>query len=572
MKDGKCAHYVCKIGMGLALIFFLVSCGMRSMTANHATAPAPSYEQEAFVPPPAQAKAVAPDSAAAASAHRAAKKGMAQKSAPSPKPQVPVAPYNSPDNAFNTEAYDKVEENPFLETAGNPLSTFSIDVDTASYANVRRFLRSGSMPYADAVRIEEMVNYFKYDYPGPTGEVPFSVISELTDCPWNKGHKLLHVAVQGKKVSLDKLPPNNLVFLIDVSGSMEEPNRLPLIVSSLKLLVNEMREQDHVAIVVYAGRAGLVLPPTSGKEKRKIVEVLDSLYAEGSTAGGQGIKTAYEVAKQYFDPKANNRVILATDGDFNVGASSDAELERLIEEKRNEGIFLTVLGVGTGNYKDSKMMKLADKGNGNYAYLDSLLEARKVLITEMGGTLLTIAKDVKIQVEFNPASVKSYRLIGYEKRVMRTEDFNNDKKDAGELGSGHTVTALYEIVPAEGKSPQTSEMRYQKTEIKEEAFKGNELALIKLRFKKPNEDTSSLVTQVIANEQVSFDKASENLRFAASVAEWGLILRNSEYKGEAALEQVLSLARGAKGEDAAGYRAEFIQLVETSALLLKGKN
>ncbi|HYM92516.1 MAG TPA: von Willebrand factor type A domain-containing protein, partial [Chitinophagaceae bacterium] len=341
---------------------------------------------------------------------------------------------------FNTESYDHITENRFLKVKDNPLSTFSIDVDVASYSNVRRFLNLGQLPPAGAVRIEELINYFHYDYPQPTDEHPFSINTEISDCPWNKENKLVLIGLQGKKIPAENLPASNLVFLIDVSGSMDEPNKLPLVKASMKMLVDQLREQDKVAIVVYAGNAGLVLSSTSGSDKTKIKDAIDNLEAGGSTAGGAGIKLAYKIAKENFAKGGNNRVILCTDGDFNIGASSDDEMERLIEQERKSGVFLTVLGFGMGNYKDSKMEKLADKGNGNHAYIDQLSEAKKVLVNEFGGTLFTIAKDVKLQIEFNPAKVQGYRLIGYENRILNKEDFNNDKKDAGELGSGHTVT------------------------------------------------------------------------------------------------------------------------------------
>lgn len=467
---------------------------------------------------------------------------------------------------FNTEAYDRVVENPFLDVLQNPLSTFSADVDTASYANVRRFITGGNLPPPDAVRIEELVNYFTYDYPQPKGDAPFSFTTELSDAPWHPGNRLLLVGLQGVRIPTDKLPPANLVFLIDVSGSMAAENKLPLLIQSFKLLVGQLRPQDKVAIVVYAGNAGLVLPSTSGDKKSEILAKLDSLQAGGSTAGGEGIQLAYRVAKESFIKNGNNRVILATDGDFNVGASSDADMERLIEEKRKDGIFLSVLGYGMGNYKDSKMEKLADKGNGNYAYIDNLLEAKKVLITQFGGTMMTIAKDVKLQVEFNPARVKSYRLIGYEKRMLRAEDFADDKKDAGELGSGHTVTALYEIVPADGATGAKKDLIYQTTVIKDSAGKRPELATIRFRYKKPDGDTSSELVKTIPATHVGLEKSSENFRFASAVAEWGMLLRNSEYRGKASNAQVLELARKSKGDDSAGYRAEFIRLVELAEL------
>lgn len=480
-------------------------------------------------------------------------------------PMIQYQPASPAD--FNTEGYDRVNENGFLETLKNPLSTFSIDVDTASYTNVRRFISDGRLPPPDAVRIEEMINYFTYDYPQPSGDAPFSFTTEVIDTPWKSGNRLLLVGLQGVRIPVDKLPPANLVFLIDVSGSMNEENKLPLLVKSFKLLVGQLRPQDRVAIVVYAGRAGLVLPSTSGSEKQKIQAALDSLQAGGSTAGGQGIQLAYQVARENYLKDGNNRVILATDGDFNVGASSDADMERLIEERRKDGVFLSVLGYGMGNYKDSKMQKLADRGNGNYAYIDTLLEAKKVLLSQFGGTMMTIAKDVKMQVEFNPAKVKSYRLIGYEKRMLKAEDFADDKKDAGELGSGHTVTALYEIVPAEGAAADKQELTYQTTQVKESALASAELATIRFRYKKPQEETSSELVRKIPAASESLNKASGNISFAAAVAEWGMLLRNSEFKGGATYGQILDLARKAKGADAEGYRAEFIKLVEMAELI-----
>lgn len=471
---------------------------------------------------------------------------------------------------WNTEEYDRIYENRFLKVIDNPESTFSIDVDTASYANVRRFLNSNQLPYKDAVRLEELINYFTYDYPEPSGVHPFAFYTESSECPWNPDHRLIHIGIQGEIIPPEQLPPSNLVFLLDVSGSMSDSNKLPLLKKAFSLLVNELREQDRVAIVVYAGAAGLVLPPTPGNEKSLILDSLNQLSAGGSTAGGAGIRLAYETAKQYYNDKGNNRVILATDGDFNVGLSSDAELVRLIEEKRDQGIFLTVLGFGMGNYKDSKMEKLADKGNGNYAYIDTLREAEKVLVTELGSTLVAIAKDVKIQIEFNPVYVDSYRLIGYENRVLAKEDFDDDTKDAGELGAGHTVTALYEVIPAgpaTGAGEKSRDLKYQEPSIKEEAYTSSELMTLKFRYKKPDENTSNLIEVPVIDEQIPLTASSDNFRFSAAVAEWGLLLRDSEYKGDATYDQVLDLAKGAKGADEKGYRAEFIQLVELSKLL-----
>lgn len=470
---------------------------------------------------------------------------------------------SAPAADFNTENYDRVNENGFLDVIKNPLSTFSIDVDTASYANVRRFINNGTLPPLDAVRSEELINYFTYDYPQPANGAPFSFTTELSGAPWKPGNKLLLVGLQGVRIPVAELSSANLVFLIDVSGSMEDENKLPLLIKSFKLLVGQLRQQDRVAIVVYAGQAGLVLPSTSGMEKHKILAALDSLQAGGSTAGGEGIQLAYRVARENFIKHGNNRVILATDGDFNVGASSDAEMERLIEKERKAGVFLSVLGYGMGNYKDSKMQKLADRGNGNYAYIDTLLEAKKVLLTQFGGTLMTIAKDVKMQVEFNPSKVKSYRLIGYEKRLLKAEDFADDKKDAGELGSGHTVTALYEIVPADGASAGSQDLTYQTTQVKESALASAELATIRFRYKKPQEDVSSEIVRKIS----AVSKPGRNIDFASAVAEWGMLLRNSEHKGSASYTQVLKIARKAKGADNEGYRAEFIRLVEMSKLL-----
>ena len=399
---------------------------------------------------------------------------------------------------YNTEEYNRIYDNEFKDSKKDPLSTFSIDVDKASYSNVRRFITQNQLPQPDAVRIEEMINYFSYNYPKPVNNQPFSITTEYADCPWNKNHQLIHIGLQGKQIELDNLPANNLVFLLDVSGSMNSEDKLPLLKSGLRLLVEQMRPQDKVAIVVYAGAAGVVLPSTSGDHKDRIYDALEKLEAGGSTAGGEGILLAYKTAKENFLSKGNNRIILATDGDFNVGVSSDGELTRLIEEKREEGVFLSVLGFGTGNYKDSKMEQLADKGNGNYAYIDNILEAKKVLVKEMGGTLLTIAKDVKLQIEFNPAKVKAYRLVGYENRLLNNEDFNDDKKDAGELGSGHTVTAIYEIIPAGSDELVASidNLKYQEV-AKHSSSESNEVMTIKFRYKEPKESTSQLISHIV---------------------------------------------------------------------------
>lgn len=466
---------------------------------------------------------------------------------------------------YNTEEYDAINENIFLDPTKNPLSTFSIDVDAASYSNVRRFINDGQKPPKDAVRIEEMVNYFDYDYSQPKDEHPFAVVTEISSSPWNVKHKLVHIGLQGKKIPTQNLPPSNLVFLIDVSGSMADVNKLPLLKTSFKMLVEQLRPQDHVAIVVYAGAAGLVLEPTAGDDKKKIIEALDHLQAGGSTAGGAGINLAYAVAKEHFKKEGNNRVILATDGDFNIGESSNASMERLIEEKRNDGIFLTVLGFGMGNYKDSKMEILADKGNGNYAYIDNITESRKVLVNEFGGTLFTIAKDVKLQIEFNPARVQAYRLIGYENRMLKSEDFNNDKKDAGELGSGHTVTALYEIIPTgvEYNPNNVDELKYQKTNPKPKSADSGELMTIKLRYKTPEGSTSKLIVHPLVDSNIALAKTSDNFRWSASVAAFGMLLRESEFVKDFTYDQVVQLAQGSKGEDKEGYRSEFISLMKS---------
>lgn len=478
-----------------------------------------------------------------------------------------VAPEPQTGGKFNTENYNRIDDNPFHRVDNDPLSTFSIDVDTAAYSNMRRFITQGQLPPKDAVRIEELINYFPYNYPQPTGNRPFSVTTEVTAAPWNPQHKLVQVGLQGKRLESETLPPSNLVFLIDVSGSMGEPDKLPLVQQSLKLLVNKLRPEDRVSLVVYAGNAGVVLPATPGNQKTKILAAIDRLQAGGSTAGGQGIELAYKIAKQNFLKLGNNRVILATDGDFNVGVSSDAELTRLIEQKRDQGIFLTVLGFGTGNYKDSKMEQLADKGNGNYAYIDTLLEAKKVLVNDIRGTLFTIAKDVKIQVEFNPAKVQAYRLIGHENRLLQNQDFNDDKKDAGEIGAGHSVTALYEIIPTGTKSdvklPEVDPLRYQRSGVTATNTADNEMMLVKLRYKLPQDITSQLITQTIKDSDFKVNQIpSTNLRFAAAVATFGMILRDSEYKGNANYDLVIKLATQGQGEDQEGYRGEFIRLVE----------
>ena len=470
---------------------------------------------------------------------------------------------------WNTEEYDAIHENIFHGALQNPLSTFSIDVDAASYRNMRRFIQLGQRPPIDAVRIEEMVNYFDYGYPQPHGEHPFAIYTEISAAPWNTKHKLVHIGLQGKKIPTENLPASNLVFLIDVSGSMDEPNKLPLLKSSFRLLVEQLREQDRVAMVVYAGAAGMVLPSTSGAEKNKILSALDNLKAGGSTAGGAGIQLAYSIAKQNFRLEGNNQVILATDGDFNIGESSNGGMERLIEQKRGDGIFLTVLGFGMGNYKDSKMEILADKGNGNYAYIDTILEAQKVLVNEFGGTMFTIAKDVKLQVEFNPALVKAYRLIGYENRSLRNEDFNNDKKDAGELGSGHTVTALYEIIPqgVDSEFYKVDDLKYQKQTTTLSVMASNELMTIKFRYKQPQGEVSKLIVHPLRDNEVQLSRTSEDFRWSAAVAAFGMLLRDSEYVKGFSYAQAHQMALSSRGEDKDGYRSEFINMVKSMEVL-----
>ena len=473
----------------------------------------------------------------------------------------------------NTEAYATIHENGFKDVKHNPLSTFSIDVDKASYSNVRRFINMGQRPPVDAVRVEEMINYFTYDYPQPDGEHPFTVSHELSTCPWNTSHQLLHIGLQGKDIEKENLPPTNLVFLLDVSGSMSNHNKLPLLKSAFRLLVKELRPEDRVAIVVYAGAAGVVLESTPGSEKDKILQSLDKLQAGGSTAGGAGLKLAYKIAQQNFAKEGNNRIILATDGDFNVGASSDAEMERMIEVEREKGVFMTVLGFGMGNYKDSKMETIADKGNGNYAYIDNIQEANKVFVSEFGGTLFTIAKDVKFQIEFNPALVKSYRLVGYENRLLNDEDFNDDTKDAGEMGAGHTVTAMYEIVPAGSGEDYVNidPLKYQSNRGKNKVRGSEELMTIKLRYKKPDGVKSALYELPVAVRLKKFENTSNNFRFAAAVAQYGMILRGSDYLKQGSIEDVLTQARGSKGVDTEGYRGEFIKLVNTSSSFIAMK-
>jgi len=473
------------------------------------------------------------------------------------------AAYMRVDGEFNTESYDHFEENPFLAVSRNPLSTFSIDVDTASYANVRRFLEQGQLPPRGAVRIEELVNYFGYDYPPPTGEAPFSVDVEIGEAPWNPRHRLARIGLLGEVVPPDRRPPGNLVFLLDVSGSMQDPNKLPLVKSAMRMLADNLTSGDRVAIVVYAGAAGLVLPSTPADDRAAILEAIDNLETGGSTAGGEGIRLAYATAREGFVRGGVNRVILCTDGDFNVGTTDQSELVRLIENEAKDGIFLTVLGFGMGNYKDSTLEKLADHGNGNYGYIDGKLEARRMLVEQVGGTLVTIAKDVKIQVEFNPNLVSAYRLIGYENRMLRAEDFNDDAKDAGEIGAGHTVTALYELVPVgvDIDLPDVDPLKYQRPARASDAAAGSELFTLKLRYKEPDGDTSRLLEYPIEESGLSLAAASSDFKFAAAVAAFGMILRESEHAGAFTLADAGELAEAGRGADERGYRAQFLELL-----------
>jgi Ca-activated chloride channel family protein len=483
------------------------------------------------------------------------------------------APTSAPierDAQMNTENYAHIAENAFLSVASQPLSTFSIDVDTASYSNSRRFLAQGALPPKDAIRIEEWVNYFSYDYAKPTGNAPFAVSTEVTSCPWNARHKLVRIGIKGQELREENVPARNLVFLLDVSGSMMSQDKLPLVKRGLSMMTDSLRPQDSIAIVVYAGNSGLVLPATSGRERGKILKALDSLEAGGSTNGGAGIQLAYSVAQQQFKKGGINRVILATDGDFNVGTTSDGELTRLIEDKRKSGVFLTVLGFGTGNTKDATMETLADKGNGNYAYVDTLAEARKVLVREAGSTLVTIAKDVKLQVEMNPLKVESYKLIGYENRLLAKEDFNDDKKDAGEIGAGHSVTALYEIVPKGVAAPLAAKvdpLKYQAQSAPSVAAASGELMTVNVRYKQPQGDTSTKLSVVVADKEQPIAQASDDYRFSVAVANVALLLRGSSDVKQSSLTTARNMAAGAVGTDLHGDRREFLALVDEAKRL-----
>jgi Ca-activated chloride channel family protein len=483
---------------------------------------------------------------------------------------VSLAPTTTTD-----ESYQPIVENVFNNAKDVPLSTFSVDVDNASYSNMRRFINNGQLPPADAVRIEEMINYFSYDLSGPKGDEPVAIHTELSSAPWNPAHRLLRIGLKAKTIAVDKLPASNLVFLLDVSGSMEDANKLPLVKAAMKMLVDQLRAKDKVTIVAYAGDAGLRLAPTSGSKKAKIDSAIDQLYAGGSTNGGEGIKLAYKMAADNFIEHGNNRIIMATDGDFNVGPSSDGDMESLIVKERETKVAISIMGVGMGNVKDSKMETLADKGNGNYFYIDNITEARKALVSEFGGTMFTVAKDVKLQVEFNPAKVQAYRLLGYEDRMLNKEDFNNDRKDAGDMGSGHTVTALYEIVPAGIKddySVSVDPLKYQKTdEVQKPSSASNEMLTIKFRYKQPDSMVSKLSQAVVMDDPIGLQNTSKDFKFAASVAEFGMLLRDSQFKQKSNYDQAISLARQGRGEDNDGHRSEFIKLAESAKLLAKSE-
>ena len=487
------------------------------------------------------------------------------------KQYAPV-PMNNANSPTDDESYSTIHENGFSNAKSNPLSTFSADVDAASYSNVRRFINNGQLPPADAVRVEEMINYFSYNIPGPTDNSPVAIHTELSFAPWNPAHRLVRIALKAKTIDPRILPPSNLVFLIDVSGSMDESNKLPLVKSALKMLTQQLRSQDKVAIVVYAGNAGLVLPSTSGAEKAMITGAIDNLSAGGSTVGGEGIKLAYKIAKQNFLPHGNNRIVLCTDGDFNVGASSDGDMEHLIVKERDSKVDISIMGFGMGNYKDSKMETMADKGNGNYAYIDNITEAKKSFVNEFGGTMFTIAKDVKLQVEFNPGKVQAYRLLGYEDRLLNKEDFNDDKKDAGDMGSGHTVTALYEIIPAGIKdsfAASVDPLKYQKSAPVIISTSANELMTVKFRYKDKNSSVSKMKLVTINDSPGTFSAVTADFRFAAAVAEFGMLLRDSHFKQKSSFGQAISIAKAARGEDNEGYRSEFVRLAESARLLSK---
>jgi Ca-activated chloride channel family protein len=564
----------------LAVSATLVACAAqrdpeRDSTANGsiATPPPPKLETPTYSPPVLEAiqEQIAADSSASqpladypSNAHverRAAEQPLAKMAlAPSVAIASPYpAPYYQPPT--NTEKYQHLDDNPVHRASEQPVSTFSIDVDTGAYANVRRFLNAGQLPPEDAVRVEEMINYFDYEYAPPASRsTPFKVATELAPAPWNENALLLKIGIKGFEISARERPASNLVFLIDVSGSMQSADKLPLLKNAFRLLTDQLTAQDRVSIAVYAGSSGIVLEPTPGNQKHKIMSAINQLSAGGSTNGAEGIQLAYQLARQGFIEKGINRVILATDGDFNVGTVDFEALVDMAERERKSDVALTTIGFGTGNYNDQLMERLADAGNGNYAYIDSLSEARKVLVSELSSTLFTIAKDVKIQVEFNPTQVLEYRLIGYENRKLAREDFNNDKVDAGEIGAGHRVTALYEVVLA-GNQGLIDPLRYGEKE--KSAAVSDEIANVRLRYKQPDSDTSKLLEYPISRKaKVAFDKTSADFRFATSVAAFGQLLRGGKYVGSYSYDDVANLAKGALSDDNDGYRREFVSLVK----------
>ncbi len=531
------------------------------------SAPAPGSvsKSETFGAGHGAASAYASRGSASATGHLWGPAEVRFRGAPSP---APVAIQRSAE--MNTESYAHIDENQFLSVADQPLSTFSVDVDTASYANARRFLNGGSLPPKDSIRIEEWLNYFSYDYPNPAGNEPFSLTSEVSACPWNGAHRLVRLGLKTREISQAATPPRNLVFLVDVSGSMMPENRLPLLKRGLGMLAENLRANDTISIVVYAGASGLALPATRGSDRARVLDALGRLEAGGSTNGGDGIRLAYSVASEHFVKGGINRVILATDGDFNVGTSSQGELQRLIEDERKSGVFLTVLGFGEGNVKDSTMEMLADKGNGNYAYIDSINEARKVLVREAGATLVTVAKDVKLQVEFNPTRVESYKLIGYEDRVLAKEDFNDDKKDAGDIGAGHAVTALYEVIPKGERRapPKVDPLKYQTAPGIAPAAISGELMTVNVRYKAPASDVSQKFSRTVADGATPIAQASQDFRFAAAVAEAGLVLRGAPNLSGATLDSARALAQSATGADPNGDRHELVSLLAKAKALM----
>jgi Ca-activated chloride channel family protein len=485
---------------------------------------------------------------------------------------LPFASFPTPNDnedgeeEFDPRNFDDIKDNPFRRVQDYPLSTFSIDVDTAGYSITRRYIENNQLPPKSAIRIEELINYFDYDYAPPNDGKSFAVHTEVGVSPWNADHLLARIAIKGKEFPVDERPPVNLVFLLDVSGSMDDPNRLPLVKSSMKMLVNELKGTDKIAMCVYAGAAGTVLPPTSCDNKEKIIAALDKLDAGGSTAGATGILLAYELAEQNYDPQAVNRVILCTDGDFNVGITNRGDLVELISTKAKTGVYLTILGFGLDNFQDGMLKQLSTKGNGNYGYIDTIEEAKKILVEQLSGTLVTIANDVKIQVDFNPATVGAYRLIGYENRVMRDEEFNDDKVDAGDIGAGHTVTAFYELIPPGNEVdalPSKDPSKYGPPPASDWQSSNNELLTVKIRYKLPHETESKLLEFPVTASSVKLaGKETIDFRFAASVAAFGMLLRNSPYKGTATYSSVIEMAQNSIGQDKYSYRGNLVEMVE----------